>query len=86
VPTPVPANLYWSVTGYDLDTRSEIVCDGKIPVISSLKQDFEPDADGNVTLYFGPNAPKDSSLPWIQTVPGHDWFVYFRIYGPSKAA
>ncbi|EKB1221305.1 DUF1254 domain-containing protein [Listeria monocytogenes] len=85
-PTPVPANLYWSVTGYDLDTRSEIVCNGKIPVISSLKKDFVPDADGNITLFFGPNAPNDSSLPWIQTVPGHDWFVYFRIYGPSKAA
>ncbi|EHC6499622.1 DUF1254 domain-containing protein [Listeria monocytogenes] len=86
VPVPVPANLYWSVTGYDLDTRSEIVCDGKIPVISSLKKDFEPDADSNITLFFGPNAPSDVSLPWIQTVPGHDWFVYFRIYGPSQAA
>ncbi|EAD6942979.1 DUF1254 domain-containing protein [Listeria monocytogenes] len=86
VPSPVPANLYWSVTGYDLDTRSEIVCNGKIPVISSLKRDFVPDADGNITLIFGPNAPSDSLLPWIQTVPGHDWFVYFRIYGPSKAA
>lgn len=86
VPAPVPANLYWSLTGYDLDTRSEIVCDGKIPVISSLKKDFVPDSDGNITLFFGPNAPSDASLPWIQTVPGHDWFVYFRIYGPSKAA
>ncbi|EAC8165614.1 DUF1254 domain-containing protein [Listeria monocytogenes] len=86
VPVPVPANLYWSVTGYDLDTRSEIVCDGKIPVISSLKKDFEPDADSNITLFFGPNAPSDVALPWIQTVPGHDWFVYFRIYGPSQAA
>ncbi|MBC6296104.1 DUF1254 domain-containing protein [Listeria sp. FSL L7-1517] len=86
VPTPVPAGLYWSITGYDLDTRSEIVSNGKIPVISSLKRDFEADADGNITLFFGPEEPTDSALPWIQTVPGHDWFVYFRIYGPEKPA
>ncbi|MBM5595634.1 DUF1254 domain-containing protein [Listeria seeligeri] len=86
VPTPVPAGLYWSITGYDLDTRSEIVSNGKIPVISSLKTDLQADESGNITLFFGPKEPKDSSLSWIQTVPGHDWFVYFRIYGPEKPA
>ncbi|TLG77207.1 DUF1254 domain-containing protein [Culicoidibacter larvae] len=86
VPTPVPAQLFWSITAYDIDTRSELVNGEQIPVLGTLRQTFTPDKDGNITLYFGPDKPTVDNAPWIQTVPGKDWFVYFRIYGPTKPA
>lgn len=86
VPTPVPAQLFWSVTVYDIDTRSELVNGEQLPVLSTLRQEFVPDTNGDITLYFGPDKPAEENVPWIQTVPGKDWFVYFRIYGPTKDA
>jgi hypothetical protein len=86
VPTPVPAGQFWSVTLYDLDTRSEINTKQFKPVLTSLRDHLEPDADGNITLYFGPDSPGGDDVPWLQTNPGAQWFAYFRVYGPGKAA
>ncbi|MEU8900402.1 DUF1254 domain-containing protein [Nocardia sp. NPDC048505] len=85
VPSPVPAAQFWSVTLYDLDTRSEINTPQFKPVLTSLRDHLTPDADGNITLHFGPDRP-DAEVPWLQTNPGNSWFAYFRIYGPSAAA
>ncbi len=86
VPTPVPAEQFWSVTVYDLDTRSEIDAPQFKPLITSLRDRIEPDETGDVTLHFGPDAPADAAAPWVQTNPGAQWFVYFRLYGPGAAA
>jgi Protein of unknown function (DUF1214) len=42
--------------------------------------------DQSADLFFGPTAPAGHQDQWIQTNPGADWFVYFRIYGPKQAA
>ena len=85
VPLPVPAKLFWSVTVYDADTRSQIQTRQKKAALRSM---FElKDAQGSsVDLYFGPMAPPGQDNRWIQTLPGRGWFVYFRIYGPDKPA
>jgi hypothetical protein len=85
VPLPVPGKLFWSVTVYDTDSRSQIQTDQKRAALRSL---FElKDASGNrADLYFGPNAPKGQEKRWIKTLPGKGWFAYFRIYGPQQAA
>ncbi|HEV2566566.1 MAG TPA: DUF1254 domain-containing protein [Microvirga sp.] len=85
VPHPVPANLFWSVTVYDAETRSEISTDQGHAALRSL---FElKDATGaTADLYFGPTAPAGQESRWIQTIPGKGWFTYFRIYGPQQAA
>jgi hypothetical protein len=83
VPLPVPGKLFWSVTVYDAENRSEIVTDqGK----AALRSMFElKDKTGSsVDLYFGPRAPSGHEGEWIKTIPGKGWFVYFRIYGPEK--
>jgi hypothetical protein len=85
IPAPVPAAQFWSVTLYDLDTRSEINTPQFKPVLTSLRDNLTPDQDGNITLYFGPEQP-DGTVPWLQTNPGAQWFAYFRIYGPGPAA
>jgi hypothetical protein len=85
VPSPVPASQFWSITLYDLDTRSEINTEQFKPALTSLRDRLEPDADGNIVLRFGPTPP-DADQPWIQTNPGSQWFAYFRVYGPQSAA
>lgn len=85
VPLPVPARLFWSVTVYDIETRSQIqTAQGK----AALRSLFElTDVTGDTAvLHFGPRPPADRpNAPWIQTIPGRRWFTYFRIYGPQDA-
>jgi hypothetical protein len=85
VPLPVPGKLFWSVTIYDPETRSEIQTDQGYAALRSL---FElKDVTGPAAeLYFGPNARAGKEKQWIKTLPGTGWFTYFRIYGPEEAA
>lgn len=85
VPLPVPGKLFWSVTVYDIDSRSQILTAQKKAALRSL---FElKNLSGNsAELYFGPSAPKGKEGQWIQTIPNKGWFTYFRIYGPEAAA
>lgn len=85
VPVPVPGKLFWSVTAYDAQTRSQIQNDEGRAILSSLF-DFEGTEGDEVTLHFGPTRPEAVGAHWIQTIPGRGWFVYFRIYGPQDAA
>jgi hypothetical protein len=85
VPQPVPAKLFWSVTIYDPETRSEIRTDQGKAALRSLVE--LKDANGkSAELFFGPQPPKDAESRWIKTIPGKGWFTYFRIYGPEKPA
>ena len=36
-------------------------------------------------IYCGPKAPTGFETNWIPTVPGKNWFAYFRFYEPTKA-
>ncbi|GAB2665925.1 DUF1254 domain-containing protein [Prescottella soli] len=85
VPQPVPAGLFWSLTVYDAQTRSQVQADQGRAALRSL---FELPHDGSdsVTLHVGPNAPAGAEGRWVQTVPGRSWFVYLRIYGPQESA
>lgn len=91
VPYPVPAALFWSVTVYDPQTRSEIDSgQGKAALRSlfELRPEIERlgKQNGTIDLYFGPKAPSGKEGQWIRTVPGKGWFTYFRIYGPQQAS
>ena len=86
VPQPVPANLFWSVTVYDPDTRSEIQTDQGKAALRSLFELRNKAAADSVDLYFGPTAPPGKEDQWIKTIPGQGWFVYFRVYGPKDQA
>ena len=85
VPLPVPARLFWSVTTYDADTRSEIQTDQDKAALRSMVE-MKDAAGTSAELYFGPNAPDGQEGHWIKTSPGKGWFVFFRIYGPEGPA
>jgi hypothetical protein len=85
VPLPAPAKLFWSVTVYDAETRSEIATDQGHAALRSLFE-LKNVTGASADLYFGPNAPAGKESQWIKTTPGKGWFTYFRIYGPEAAA
>jgi hypothetical protein len=86
VPLPVPGKLFWSVTVYDPETRSEIATDQNKAALRSLFELKDLGDANSVDLYFGPTAPADQENRWIKTIPGKGWFTYFRIYGPEGPA
>ena len=83
VPPNPPAKQFWSVTIYDVDTRSIVLNNEHIAVRSS-RDNLVRNADGSVDLFFAPTAPKDFENNWIQTVPGQGWFTAFRLYAPLE--
>ncbi len=86
VPQPVPAGLFWSVTVYDSETRSQINTDQGYAALRSMFELKDQTGQPSVDLYFGPKAPEGKEKQWIKTIPGKSWFIYFRIYGPKEAA
>jgi hypothetical protein len=88
VPQPVPAKLFWSITVYDAETRSQIQTDQNKAALRSLFELADLDTSQAADLHFAPEAPADDDAKhrWIKTVPGKGWFVYFRIYGPDEPA
>jgi hypothetical protein len=92
VPRPVPCELFWSVTVYDAETRSQIQTKQQRAALRSLFElsDVTSSASAPVELYFAPHPPPgdahdNKARRWIQTIPGKGWFTYFRVYGPETA-
>jgi hypothetical protein len=83
VPPNPPIKLFWSVTLYDVDTRALILNQQKIADRSS-RMDLRKNADGSVDICCGPIAPAGFEKNWIPTVPGKNWFAYFRFYQPTE--
>jgi len=84
VPPNAPVQLFWSVTLYDVDTRALIHNPQKVADRSS-RMELRANADGSFDIYTGPKAPKGFEKNWIPTVPGKNWFAYFRFYNPTEA-
>jgi hypothetical protein len=86
VPLPVPGKLFWSVTVYDAETRSQVQAEQGKAALRSLFELSDLPATGRAELRFGPTRPSDGDGAWIQTVGDRGWFVYLRIYGPEQPA
>ena len=85
IPGDVPAKNFWSFVIYDPQTRSELQSGQPFPSKNSVRDSMTENADGSITLHFGPQAPEgDAAANWIQTVPGKGWFALLRLYGPLE--
>jgi len=82
VPADVPAKEFWSLTVYDVMTRSMIKTETLKAGVSSLDK-LQVNADGSTDIHFGPRPPKGGGN-WVKTIPGRGWFAYFRWYGPTE--
>lgn len=84
LPKDVPANMFWSLTAYDNETRSLIQNDLGRPLVGTV-HGAKPSKDGSFDVYFGPKLPAGVAKEnWVQTKPGKGWFVYLRLYGPEQ--
>jgi hypothetical protein len=85
VPADAPAEAFWSVTAYEVSTRTLINNQYEIADRSS-RMDLATNPDGSVDIYFGPDKPEGTRAKnWIPTEPKRAWFPYFRLYSPKKA-
>jgi hypothetical protein len=84
IPPNAPAELFWSLTLYEVDGRDIIHNEYKITDRSS-RMDVLTNPDGSVDLYFGPDEPKGKRQNWIPTEPDRAFFAMLRFYSPGKA-
>lgn len=83
LPPDIPAKLFWSVTVYDAEHASGLDNGQPLPSLNSMDRPHV-DADGSVTIHFGPEKP-DGADNWLRTVPGRGFFAIVRLYGPDQA-
>lgn len=83
VPANAPVEQYWSATVYDAETHA-LIRNTSHGSRASNAPDVKANADGSVTLYFGPNAPDGKDSNWVPT-NGRPFEVLFRLYGPQKS-
>jgi hypothetical protein len=88
LPPNIPARAFWSFTLYDNQTRSMLDTPQRYPRAGSQSYPSpaaEPNADGSMTVYFGPRQPDGVKRGnWIQTMPGKGWFTLLRLYSPLE--
>jgi hypothetical protein len=89
LPKGIPAAAFWSFTLYDNQTRSMLDTPQRYPRAGSQSYPSpaaEADADGSMTIYFGPTQPEGVKRGnWIQTMPGKGWFTILRLYSPLES-
>jgi hypothetical protein len=86
VPQSVPGKLFWSITVYDAQTRSQIRTDQNQAALRSRVVLADTGTGAAGELWVGPLAHEGAEDRWIKTIPGRGWLVYFRIYGPKQPA
>jgi hypothetical protein len=84
LPANIPAKLFWSVTVYDLDTMSGLQNGQPFPSLNQMDRPTT-NSDGSTDIYFGPSSPEPGKN-WLATVPGKQFWVALRLYGPDLAA
>jgi len=83
VPPDVPIVQFWSVTAYDVGSRS-FIKDTERVGLGPQQPGYEINADGSVDIYFGPKAPRGHEANWVETRTSEGWFSYFRLFGPTE--
>jgi hypothetical protein len=80
LPPGIPACNFWSVIVYDDQTRMIIRSNQVWPSVHSNSMELIVNRDGSVDIWFGPEAPAGRENNWIQTNPGKEWYMMFRLY------
>jgi hypothetical protein len=85
LPAKIPAAIFWSLTLYDAANGSGLDNGQPFPSLGSRNKP-EQEQDGSTALYLGPTTPAGKASNWMRTVPGKDYFVILRLYGPLEAS
>lgn len=85
LPPGIPASNFWSVIVYDSRTRLIIKNNQLWPSVYSTCKRLVVNQDGSVNILFGPKAPADKEINWIQTIPGKSWYMILRLYNATES-
>ncbi len=77
---PEGVELFWSITRYSALTRNTIP--GKNDLINAYNT--KPDKDGNITVTFSVEDPKDGTY-WMPVTAGEPYYFVVRYYKPDVA-
>lgn len=75
---PNKVSLFWSVTRYSALTRNTL--SGKNDIFNAYNT--KPDANGNITVTFSSEDPKDGSY-WMFVNPAEPYYFVVRYYAPD---
>lgn len=81
VPADTPAEHFWSVIVYSMETKSFIRDVDPVGLSSPDADTMQVNEDGSYDIYFGPVAPDGQDSNWIPTT--EPYFLLFRLYGPA---
>ena len=81
LPAKPPAEQFWALTVYDVETCAFIRGSPKVEVNSY--EDLQTNSDGSVDLYLSATAPTGKEANWIALAVGQPWFAFLRFYGPT---
>lgn len=89
LPKDIPAEMFWSLTLYDNQTRSMLVTSQLYPRAGSQSYPTPAAgkaADGSTTVCIGPGKPANvTDGNFIETVSGKGYFVMLRLYSPGQS-
>ncbi|WP_434318663.1 DUF1254 domain-containing protein [Leifsonia sp. P73] len=85
LPPDIPAGLFWAATAYNVTDGTMPETDQLLPSTNGY-YDIPENDDGSIDLWFGPAQPEGVvDAAFVQTVPGRDFIVAFRLYGTETA-
>jgi len=82
VPADTPADDFWSVIVYSMETKSFIRNVAPVGLSERDTDTMQANEDGSYDIYFGPEAPEGQESNWIPTT--EPYFLLFRLYGPQE--
>jgi hypothetical protein len=81
----IPASEFWSVIVFDTQTRKIICTDQPWPSVYSSCKKLVVNKSGSLYIFFGPETAKAVENNFIKTIPGKEWYLVLRLYGPKEA-
>ncbi|WP_216601803.1 MULTISPECIES: DUF1214 domain-containing protein [Ruegeria] len=82
VPADTPADDFWSVIVYSMETKSFIRNVDPVGLSERDTDAMQANEDGSYDIFFGPEAPEGMESNWIPTT--EPYFLLFRLYGPQE--
>jgi Protein of unknown function (DUF1214) len=84
-PAPIAFSCVISAAQWRTSSRRALILNEQKITDRSSPMDLRKNADGSIDIYCGPEALAGFETNWIPTVPGKNWFAYFRFYQPTEA-
>lgn len=84
LPSKIPVKEFWSVLVFNAQSHLLIKNEMPWPSVNAIQKELVIFEDGSIEIYFGPKAPVDKKINWIQTIPKQKWYMVLNLYEPLE--